>query len=522
MDSSHDEAHEMKASGSLNSDYADKLELERQGYTQEFLREFGSLATFSFAFSIMGLSSSLAITFTTPLTLGGPASVIWCWSIGAFFNCFIGAAIAELVSAYPTSGALYTASARLVPPRHRAWVGYTIGWMNVLGNIAGAASTEFGLSQMIWAGYSASKGVNGYNATPGQVVGLFVGLLCIHGLCNSVKTKQLAFFAQFFVFINVGVAICTVVAVLAKTPRSEIHTASYTFGTTSNGTGWSSNGLSFLLGLLSVQWTMTGYDGTAHITEEVRRAAIAAPVAICIAIVSTGVLGWLLNIVMVLVSGDLAELPGPTGNAYLGILVNRLGTTGALAVWAFTILVSFFTLQTGLQGSRDRGLPDWGFFGKINRYTKTPISAVWLVIGVSAVLGCLNFASNIAVEAIFSLATVALDLSYALPIFFRLIFAGREGVEFRPGPFYLGSGKFGKAVNWVAVIWITFECVILCIPEQHPVTADNMNYAGPITIAVMLLALVSTNATNCIDALRPNPSEVLSPYDKSTQKVEEE
>lgn len=73
---------------------------------QEFLREFGSLATFSYAFSIMGMSASIAVTFTTPLTLGGPAAVVWCWAIGAFFAMFIGAAIAELVSAYPTSGAL--------------------------------------------------------------------------------------------------------------------------------------------------------------------------------------------------------------------------------------------------------------------------------------------------------------------------------------------------------------------------------------------------------------------------------
>lgn len=78
----------------------------RPNIQQEFLREFGNLATFSFAFSIMGVSSSVAITFTTPMMLGGPASVVWCWFIGAVFAFFIGTAIAELVSAYPTSGAL--------------------------------------------------------------------------------------------------------------------------------------------------------------------------------------------------------------------------------------------------------------------------------------------------------------------------------------------------------------------------------------------------------------------------------
>lgn len=53
---------------------------------------------------------------------------------------------------------------------------------------------------------------------------------------------------------------------------------------------------------------------------------------------------------MVLVSGPLENLPGASGNAYLTILINRLGLNGALAVWSFTILIAFFTLQTGLQG----------------------------------------------------------------------------------------------------------------------------------------------------------------------------
>jgi len=94
-----------------------------------------------------------------------------------------------------------------------------------------------------------------------------------------------------------GVALCTIIAVLAKTPHHEIHTAKYTFTYLKNQSGWSNKGLSFLLGLLSVQWTMTGgllslltltagYDATAHISEEVKRAAIAAPVAIFLCVVT--------------------------------------------------------------------------------------------------------------------------------------------------------------------------------------------------------------------------------------------
>lgn len=44
----------------------------------------------------------------------------------------------------------------------------------------------------------------------------------------------------------------------------EKHTGSYVFTYTDNQTGWSSDGLAFLFGLLSVQWTMYVFDA-AHL-----------------------------------------------------------------------------------------------------------------------------------------------------------------------------------------------------------------------------------------------------------------
>jgi hypothetical protein len=40
---------------------------------------------------------------------------------------------------------------------------------------------------------------------------------------------------------------------LATTPRSEMHAASYVFGEVANQTGWPNTGLAFLFGILSVQ-----------------------------------------------------------------------------------------------------------------------------------------------------------------------------------------------------------------------------------------------------------------------------
>lgn len=57
-------------------------------------------------------------------------------------------------------------------------------------------------------------------------------------------------------------------------------------------------------------------------------------------------------------------------------------------------------------------MPDRFFFGRINKYTQTPVNAVWINIAVCGMLGLLGFASPVAVNAVFSLAAVALDLSY--------------------------------------------------------------------------------------------------------------
>jgi hypothetical protein len=101
----------------------------------------------------------------------------------------LGASIAEIVSAFPTSGGLYvfnsiiagssdpacryTATAFLVPVKHRARVGWVVGWISVLGmqprlhqgsipetakgQITGASSSEFGLAGMIWAAVVVAK-----------------------------------------------------------------------------------------------------------------------------------------------------------------------------------------------------------------------------------------------------------------------------------------------------------------------------------------------------------------------------
>jgi len=481
-------------SSTLNED---DRELEALGYVPSFKREFTNLATISFAFSIMGLCSSVATTFNTPLLLGGPASVTWCWILGATMCFTLGSSIAEIVSAFPTCGGLYTASAQLCPPKRRAIVGWVVGWLNILGQVAGLSSTEFGLADMIWAAVVIGKDGD-FVITEGKTVGLFAGLLIVHGILNSLTTKSLAFLTKGFVFVNLGATTLIIIVLLATTPRAEMHPASYVFGSAGivNQTGGWNTGIAFLFGLLSVQWTMTDYDATAHISEEVKRAAYAAPSAIFIAVIGTGLLGWLLNIVLVLCSGPLADLPGASGSAFLQIMTLRMGKTGALFLWAFVCLTAFFVCQTALQAasrtvyafSRDHGFPDRGYFGKVSKLTQTPLAAIWATTLFSILPGLLDFASPVAANAIFSLTAMALDISYIIPIFLRRLYRNHPEVIFKPGPFYMGDGLLGWAANITCITWTLFVSVIFSLPTIMPVTPQNMNYACVITGGVVILS----------------------------------
>lgn len=86
---------------------ADKALAAEFGYKPVFKREFGYLSTFSFAVSISGLFSTVATTFSYPLTAGGSAAAVWCWLIAGSGCMCIACAVSELVSAYPTCGGLY-------------------------------------------------------------------------------------------------------------------------------------------------------------------------------------------------------------------------------------------------------------------------------------------------------------------------------------------------------------------------------------------------------------------------------
>jgi amino acid permease (GABA permease) len=468
---------------------ADRELAEKFGYKPVFKREFGYLSTFSFAVSISGLFATITTTFSTPLYGGGAASVIWCWLISGAGCMCIALSVAELVSAYPTCGGLYYTISRLAPRDWVASISWIDGWINLLGQVAGVASSEYGSAQILLA--AVSMGSDGtYQPTVNQTVGVMAALTVFCGLVNSLSTYWMEKMTKFYVIFHVAVLISCSAALLALTDHK--HDSSYVFTHIEAGSGWTPTGFSFLLGFLSVSWTMTDYDATAHITEEINEPEIKAPWAISMAMLFTYLGGFLFNIVLVYCMGDPAAIEASIFEQPVAqIYYNSLGKSGGIAFTVFAFIILQFVCFTATQAlartffafSRDRLIPGSHLWTKVNRRSGTPLNAVWISVFWCIAINLIALGSYTAALGVFNVCAIALDWSYCIPIACKVMFG-----KFEPGPWHLG--KFSTAINIWACVWTAFVSVIFVFPESVPVTPENMNWAVVYLAGIFAAALI--------------------------------
>ena len=318
--------------------------------------------------------------------------------------------------------------------------------------------------------------------------------LLIFGTICSLTTKALHRIILWFAPINIlaSVGICTTLLILTPNKRS----AKLVFTEITDGSGWDNRGFSFLLGFLSVAWVMTDYDGTTHMSEETHDAALRGPLAIRLAVVVSGILGWMLNITFgfCLTENYMEEIVGsPTGLPVAQLFLNAGGRGGGTAMLFFVVLVQFFTGASAMLANarmtyafaRDEALPMSKVWSKINKTTGTPVNAVWLVVFFCGSLNLIGIGSTETIIAIFNLCAPCLDLSYIAVLFAHLVYS--EEVQFVEGPFTLG--RFRKPMNILAIGWVLFISVVLFFPTTKPVTATNMNYAIVVAGFVGLFSL---------------------------------
>ena len=486
----------------------DTRKLHELGYAQVLDRKMSGFSNFAISFTIISILSGCLTVYQYGLAHGGPPTMNWGWLFVGTIVIFGGLAMAEICSAYPTAGGLYYWSAKLAPGKSGPWWSWFTGWFNLLGQVAVTAGISFGCTFSV-AAFLAELTGNSYWLSPGHVLVILAVILFAQGMLNTFSIRLVALLNDVSVYwhlIGVGV----IVAILYWAPSSNEHQSfSFMFG--SEGwnafkglSGWTSALYVVALGMLNAQYTFTGYDASAHVSEETVQANVQAAKGIVRSIWVSLIAGFIL---LVGVSYAIPSFTTPVTfagvdftsysdlalggvNAYAQgapwavVFLYAAGRTTALVLILVVAVAQFLCGMSSVTAnsrmiyafSRDGAVPGHNFWHHVSKRRRVPVRSAWFG-AVGAFLISIPYMWNLAAYgSIVSTAVVGLYIAYLTPVFLRRI----NPKAFTPGPYKL-SPTVSLVVGWIAVVWVVFICIVLMLPQWSPITAAYFNYA-PITV----------------------------------------
>jgi amino acid permease (GABA permease) len=462
---------------------SDEARLHQMGYAQELRRNMSGFSNFAVSFTIISILSGCLTLYAFGMNTGGPAVIVWGWPFVGLMTLFVGLAMAEVCSSFPTAGGLYYWAAKLAPSNPGAWSWFT-GWFNFLGQVAVTAGIDFGAAFFLNAFLDLQFG---FDTRPWHTILLFGIILLLHGLLNTFGVRVVAILNNVSVWWHI-VGVIVIVGALAILPDQH-QSAEFVFTGFVNNTGWSSSLYVVLIGLLLAQYTFTGYDASAHMTEETRSADVAGPRGIVMSIVVSLVAGWalLIGVTFAIQSYDNALAAPDTGVPPAQIFVDAVGLTTGKFLLLIVIGAQLFCGMSSVTAnsrmiyafSRDGALPASNVWHRINPRTRTPTNAIWLAAGGAFVLGLPYLWNVTAYAAVTSIAVIGLYIAYVLPTFLRL----RAGDRFERGPWHLG--RWSRPIGIIAVTWVVFITVLFMLPQVSPVEVGTFNYTPVAVLAVL-------------------------------------
>ncbi|CAN1234525.1 Amino-acid permease BAT1 homolog [Linum perenne] len=423
--------------GSFKAMDSGEKRLNELGYKQELRREMTFVKILGITFSSMAVFVGTPL-YGSSLRYAGPASLILGWPVVVFFTWFVGVAMSEICSSFPTTGSLYFWAAHLAGPRWGPFASWCCAWLETIGLVSGIGA---------------------------QVIGAMVVIIMLPLVAQTTQSAS-------FVFTH--------------------------FETAPEATGISSKPYAIIMSVLLSNYCLYGYDSAAHLTEETKNADRTGPFAILSSIGLISVFGWAYNLALTFSIQDFNYLYDPN-NETGGISVpaqiiydafhGRYHSSVGAVVFLCIIWGSFFFCGLAVTASaarvvyalsRDNGIPFSSTWRTLHPKTKVPANAVWLCAAISIILGLPILKLDVVFTAILSISTVGWVGGYAVPIFCRLVM---DEKNFKPGPFYLGKAR--RPVCLVAFLWIGYTCSAFLLPTTYPIQYKNFNYS-PIALAVCL------------------------------------
>lgn len=441
----------------------DAAELSRFGYAQQLLRDMGGFSSFALSFSIISILTGAVTLYGHGLRFGGPLVMSVGWPLVTLLTLPIAASLAQLASSFPTAGALYHWSALLGGP---GW-GFATAWLNTIGQFAITAGIDYGLAEFVCQLLGLGAG-EGASASRRPVLALFALILLSHGVLNHVGVRAVALLNRVSAVYHIAGVALLVAALALWAPHQP---ASFLLLATTEATaapfGVPPYAYGFLVGLLQAGWTFTGYDASAHVTEETVDPTRNAPWGIVLSVAVSGVVGWVMLLAVTLAISDLGAVTAAGVNPFIAVLEAGLGAGGRALVWMVLGAMWFCGLSSVTSNSRmlfafarDGGLPASERLASVSPRFRTPAVAVWVSVVAAFVVALWADAYS----AMVALSTIALCASYALPIAAGLR-ARRSGAWRHRGPWDLG--RWSAPVNALALGWIAVMTVLFVLPPNQ-------------------------------------------------------
>ena len=479
-----------------NEKHEDMKVLHGMGYAQELSRSMSKFSNFAISFSIICILSGGINSFAQAISSVGGAGAGIGWIVGCVLSGMFALSMAQIASAFPTAGGLYHWGSIL----GNRFVGWITAWLNLLGLITVLGAINIGTAYFFAGTFG---GMFGFTGTDGQVVTFVAVITIIQAVFNHVGIKATTFLTDVSGYVIFVTTAILVVACLYFAPAIDISRL-WTFTNYSGDAGGgvfpqSDNmGYLFLLCLLLPVYTITGYDASAHTSEETKNAAQSVPAGIISSVLWASLIGWVMICAITLAIPDLGVAAGqgwgmffatmdailPSGLKtiiYLGIFITQLMCGLATVTSASRMLFAF---------SRDGGMPVGSkALATVSPKYRTPVNAIWTATVLCILYVVLALSIKLDGTSIYVIVVnstlVFLFLSFSVPLVAGMLAYGGPKWP-TPGPWAMSTGVY-KLVTMLSVIGMA---VILFIAVAPPNLRVLYVVLGFIALALVLWVAV--------------------------------
>jgi amino acid transporter len=445
----------------------DAAQLRSMGYAQELLRRMTGFSNFAISFSIICIVAGGITSLQLGISAVGGAAAGVVWPLGVSFCFLVALCMAQIASAFPTAGGLYHWSSIL---GGKGW-GWAAAWFNLGGLIFVTAAVNVGTYQLFVAFVAPLFGIDPARLTVlHQAIGVFL-ITTSQALLNHLGIRITTLLTDFSGYLILAVAAALTIVMLAASSTHDLGRL-FTFTNLSGDSGggvWPPRSSTFVMVLLGLMWpiyTITGYDASAHTSEETVRAAHNVPRGILRSVYLSGIFGWVMVSAIVLAMPSVPET-ARHGDALFGWLMQQKlpGAFGKI-LWIGIVTANYIcglacitsTSRMTYAFARDGGLPFSDRLRRVSTKWKTPVAAIWTV----AILLILSMLYAPAYSTLTSAGVIFLYISYVMPTAAGFFAYGKRWTKM--GPFALGETLFKS----IAIICVLGVLVLVWIGIQPP------------------------------------------------------